>query len=173
MSGPDHGYRLSDDERDDALNLLRTALSEGRLDLEEHESRSNTALHAVTTADLAPLFADLPPRLHPATLTDPERPSADAAPAEPAARAPSAPTAPSGDERGGPRPTALLIWGGLLFAMWGMPAIASGNVYAIVGWLAFFALVMVPGLAVATTRGVRARKQRRGLGGDRGEIEGG
>ncbi|WP_017598037.1 hypothetical protein [Nocardiopsis lucentensis] len=54
-----------------------------------------------------------------------------------------------------------------------MPAIASGNVYAIVGWLAFFALVMVPGLSVATTRGVRARKQRRGLGGDRGEIEGG
>ncbi|MFI6576948.1 DUF1707 domain-containing protein [Nocardiopsis sp. NPDC050513] len=170
MTGPDHGYRLSDDERDEALERLRTALSEGRLDFDEHESRSTTALNAVTTADLAPLFDDLPPRLRPTTLTHPETPPADLAPAEPAAQAPAVPAADDGRE--GNRATGPLIWGGFLFVLWGLPAIISGNQYAIIGWLAFFALVVVPGVAVATTREIRARRTRRELGGGRGQIEG-
>ncbi|OLT29000.1 hypothetical protein BJF83_12785 [Nocardiopsis sp. CNR-923] len=170
MTGPDHGYRLSDDERDEALERLRTALSEGRLGLDEHESRSTAALNAVTNADLAQLFDDLPPRLRPTTLTHPEEPPADLVPAEPQPKVAAAAKDGSGGRAG--RVAGPPIWGAFLFVMWGLPAIISGNQVAIITWLSFFALVVVPGLAVATTLELRARRTRRELGGGRDQIEG-
>ncbi|MER6626407.1 DUF1707 domain-containing protein, partial [Streptomyces sp. NPDC000931] len=79
---PGRSYRLSDTERDEALGKLRTAFEEGRLDTEEHDQRSDAALRAVNSADLVPLFDDLPTRLAPSAVAVPE-PAAPASPAVP------------------------------------------------------------------------------------------
>ncbi|WP_159941762.1 MULTISPECIES: DUF1707 domain-containing protein [unclassified Nocardiopsis] len=148
------GYRLSDDERDQALARLRRALEEGRLDFEEHEARSNAALRAVTDQDLVPLFEDLPPE------------SSGAAPV------PAPEATPEGSPESehlkhhrqhrhrAPHPGALLGWGGFLFFVWGVPAIMSGSATAIAVFLGFFLLLVGPGLIAALTRG-------RGEGGPR------
>ena len=64
MSGyasPDHPeQRLSDAEREQAVGHLAAAQSEGRLTAADYAERSVAARHAVTWADLVPLFADLP-----------------------------------------------------------------------------------------------------------------
>lgn len=64
MSGyasPDHPeQRLSDRERDEAVGRLSAAQAEGRLTPDEYGERAAAARRAVTWADLAPLFADLP-----------------------------------------------------------------------------------------------------------------
>ncbi|MGA5894731.1 DUF1707 SHOCT-like domain-containing protein [Streptomyces venetus] len=52
--------RVSDRERDAALEVLAAALAEGRLDASEHEVRSRSALRARTADELAALTADLP-----------------------------------------------------------------------------------------------------------------
>ncbi|MEU1849472.1 DUF1707 domain-containing protein [Streptomyces sp. NPDC019990] len=52
--------RVSDRERDAALEVLAAALAEGRLEASEHESRSRSALRARTAVELASLTADLP-----------------------------------------------------------------------------------------------------------------
>ncbi|WP_448628283.1 DUF1707 SHOCT-like domain-containing protein [Geodermatophilus sp. URMC 64] len=54
------GMRISDRDRAAAAERLRLALGEGRLDLVEYDDRLARAFAAVTYADLAPLFADLP-----------------------------------------------------------------------------------------------------------------
>src|SRR5699024_1314194 len=47
MTRPEHPlrYMISDEERDEARRGLVTALEEGRLSLDEHETRSEEALH--------------------------------------------------------------------------------------------------------------------------------
>ena len=52
--------RVSDAERQVAAERLRVAMSEGRLDLTEYDSRLGRAYAAVTYADLDQLFTDLP-----------------------------------------------------------------------------------------------------------------
>jgi hypothetical protein len=52
--------RASDSDRQDAVERLRVAHDEGRLKLLEYDSRVAAAYEAVTYADLAALFADLP-----------------------------------------------------------------------------------------------------------------
>jgi hypothetical protein len=52
--------RLSDAEREEAVSHLASAHAEGRLTPTEFADRSSSARAAVTRADLAPLFADLP-----------------------------------------------------------------------------------------------------------------
>ena len=52
--------RVSDAERQIAAERLRVAMSEGRLDLTEYDSRLGRAYAAVTYADLDQLFTDLP-----------------------------------------------------------------------------------------------------------------
>jgi hypothetical protein len=54
------GVRLSDAERDAAAARLGEHGAVGRLTLEELAERVGAAMAAVTDADLAPLFADLP-----------------------------------------------------------------------------------------------------------------
>ncbi|MFE6224835.1 DUF1707 domain-containing protein [Streptomyces sp. NPDC057854] len=52
--------RVSDRERDAAVDILAAALAEGRLLPHEHAARVEAALRAHTAGELAPLTADLP-----------------------------------------------------------------------------------------------------------------
>jgi hypothetical protein len=52
--------RASDEERDDAAEILRDAYTAGRLDAEEFAERSLTAYAARTRGELDDLTADLP-----------------------------------------------------------------------------------------------------------------
>ena len=76
--------RISDADRDAAIDMLRAHYGEGRLDDSEFTERMTAALNARTAADLTPLFADLPdPR--PADASTPSYqllPSANRLPAE-------------------------------------------------------------------------------------------
>ncbi len=58
--GTGAGLRLSDTERDEAVARLAEHAAVGRLTLEELTERVGAAMSAVTGADLAPIFADLP-----------------------------------------------------------------------------------------------------------------
>lgn len=53
-------YRLSDAERDEAIEHLREHLVLGRLTLEEFSDRVEAALHARVRSDLEPVRAELP-----------------------------------------------------------------------------------------------------------------
>jgi uncharacterized protein DUF1707 len=53
--------RASDDDRQQVVDRLRTALEEGRLKMEEFTDRVGLAYQAVTYGDLAKLHGDLPP----------------------------------------------------------------------------------------------------------------
>jgi len=57
---PDGAVRASDAERERVVDLLRGASAEGRLTIEELETRTAQALAARTRAELEPLTADLP-----------------------------------------------------------------------------------------------------------------
>jgi hypothetical protein len=52
--------RASDEEREQIAHILRTAMTEGRLTLEEGEERLAAAYAATFREDLTPLTADLP-----------------------------------------------------------------------------------------------------------------
>jgi hypothetical protein len=60
VSWHDPDLRVSQEEREEVVELLRTQAGEGRLDLEELEERVEAALSARTRGDLDPLLADLP-----------------------------------------------------------------------------------------------------------------
>jgi uncharacterized membrane protein len=52
--------RIGDAERDNAAELLREHMAQGRLTAEEFDERIDAALKARVTSDLDPLFRDLP-----------------------------------------------------------------------------------------------------------------
>lgn len=172
---PDHRYRLSDTERDEALGNLRVAFEEGRLDGEEHGRRTDAALRSVSNADLVPLFEDLPRRLAPSAVTSPE--PVGPAPAVPGTEgAQAAENRPDPDELdrrerhrreatrdSGRRPSVngLIFLGGFFFVLWGIPAIAYGSTGALIGWAIFMVVFMVPAVTVATVRGLRRREDER------------
>jgi hypothetical protein len=52
--------RISDDERHQVAEILRTAAGDGRIDLDELDERLEAAYAARTYADLVPITADLP-----------------------------------------------------------------------------------------------------------------
>lgn len=59
--GPNNdAFRLSDAERNDAINQLARAVGEGRLTIEEFEDRSDDVMNAETRRDLVPVFVDIP-----------------------------------------------------------------------------------------------------------------
>ena len=64
--------RASDAEREQVAHLLRTAMGEGRLTLDEGEERLAAAYRAVYRDDFAPLTADLPGDTRPAPAGPPE-----------------------------------------------------------------------------------------------------
>ncbi len=63
---PAAGIRVSDAERDAAVERLSAATGDGRLTLEEFSQRMERATAARTRADLEPLTADLPAAAAPA-----------------------------------------------------------------------------------------------------------
>ena len=65
--------RLSDAERDEALEVLSEHVRTGRLDIDEFGNRSARVAAATTMSDLVPLFEDLP-EPHPSVLKKPQRP---------------------------------------------------------------------------------------------------
>jgi hypothetical protein len=89
--------RLSDAERDAAVADLAEAHSAGRLTAVEYGERVMSARAAVTRADLAPLFSDLPAIAPPAAASGA---STSGPPTPPAPPAP--PTAAAGTERVAP-----------------------------------------------------------------------
>ncbi|WP_086673796.1 DUF1707 SHOCT-like domain-containing protein [Amycolatopsis pretoriensis] len=52
--------RLSDDERQDALDVLEEHVRSGRLDIDEYGTRSAKVTAAKRVSELVPLFDDLP-----------------------------------------------------------------------------------------------------------------
>ncbi|WP_052462713.1 DUF1707 SHOCT-like domain-containing protein [Nigerium massiliense] len=77
--------RISDADRDAAVEMLREHYEAGRLDESEFEDRMATALAARIASDLDPLFADLPePRPQPAASVFPGAPSYQTASSQPA-----------------------------------------------------------------------------------------
>ncbi|MEC3978130.1 DUF1707 SHOCT-like domain-containing protein [Amycolatopsis sp. H20-H5] len=78
--------RLSDDERQDALDVLEEHVRTGRLDIDEYGTRSAKVAAARKVSELAPLFSDLPS----------PRPSALLASASAASIAPQVSRAPAG-----------------------------------------------------------------------------
>ncbi|MFB6987224.1 DUF1707 domain-containing protein [Streptomyces sp. NPDC056178] len=58
---PAGGQRASDADRETVVDRLREAAAEGRIDLDELDTRLGEALVAKTYAELAPLTADLGP----------------------------------------------------------------------------------------------------------------
>lgn len=174
MTRPEHPhrYRISDEERDEALHGLRTALEEGRLSLDEHETRSEEALHAVTNTDLVPLFEDLPPKLQPASVTEkpaPEPQPGTTAPAEPGDKIDKVDTAEAKKTEKAKKPDstvnlgALGGFGGFLLLVWGVPTIVNGSFVPIAIFLGFFCLLVV---GPFTGQLVQNRKQRLQDGGD-------
>src|SRR5690242_1797114 len=59
---PDSRLRVSDAEREPAIERLRQAYAEGRLDRAELDQRLHLAMTARTRADLDAVLADLSPR---------------------------------------------------------------------------------------------------------------
>ncbi|MFI5838136.1 DUF1707 domain-containing protein [Catenuloplanes sp. NPDC051500] len=68
--------RASDAEREQTTEVLRAAMGEGRLALDEGEQRMTAVYTAVYRDELAPLTADLPGQGWPALARTPERRSA-------------------------------------------------------------------------------------------------
>jgi uncharacterized membrane protein len=74
--GASGGLRLSDSDRQQALDVLAEHFAQGRLTRDELDERSDAVWSAKTQGDLSPLFADLPVRA-PST---PPRPRASGRP---------------------------------------------------------------------------------------------
>ncbi|MBZ8176585.1 DUF1707 domain-containing protein [Corynebacterium sp. 3HC-13] len=53
-------YRISDQDRAEAMEALGIAFQEGRLNVEEYDQRCQEVTTAVNSADLAELFIDIP-----------------------------------------------------------------------------------------------------------------
>ena len=66
--------RLSDAERDEAIEVLSEHVRTGRLDVDEFGNRSARVSTAKTAAELLPLFEDLP-EPHPSVLRKAVRPT--------------------------------------------------------------------------------------------------
>lgn len=65
--------RIGTAEREDAMRLLSRQFSEGRLNPDEFSERSAAISAALTRADLAPVFADLPEKPGVPAMGDPTR----------------------------------------------------------------------------------------------------
>jgi hypothetical protein len=69
-TGPGRPVRASHAEREETVRLVHQALGEGRLDLEEAETRAAAAYAAVYRGELPSLLDDLPLPVAPAALVD-------------------------------------------------------------------------------------------------------
>ena len=120
MSTSYGNFRISDTERADAIATLSRALGEGRITMEEFDSRCDAVTRAQFLSDLTPLFDDLP--------TTPTTPAAPAAPV-PALLSPAEPALYSAEEvhaahRQGRRTRAGVFWLGTLGSI-GLTVVAA------------------------------------------------
>lgn len=60
MNTPYGNFRIGDQERMDAMDILGRALGEGRLDMAEFDNRCQAVAEAQTQQDLQPILGDLP-----------------------------------------------------------------------------------------------------------------
>jgi len=74
--------RLSDAERQDALDVLEEHVRSGRLDIDEYGTRSAKVTSAKRVSDLVPLFDDLPSPRPSALLNGASAPRVPVAPSE-------------------------------------------------------------------------------------------
>ena len=142
--------RVSDSERQAAVERLRLAHDEGRLNLDEYDTRLAAAYASVTYGDLDRLFDDLPA---PGTVPVVHRTTAPATGSGAAVALPAAGT-----------PTALkVLW--IIYAsvvainvtVWLLVSLGNGDaIYFWPMWL------LIPGAALATvTAGVNAHRWSR------------
>jgi hypothetical protein len=143
--------RAADVDRQAAVDRLKAAHDEGRLDFAEYDDRIARAYRAVTYGDLDDLFTDLPA---------PVRPAASALPVHPAARPGAVPAARRG------LPTALRV----LWTIWASVVAVNLVVWLLVSlgneapdyfwpmWL----LVPAAVLAAVTSAVMAGRRSRQG-----------
>jgi len=148
--------RVSDNERQAAVDRLRLAHDEGRLDLEEYDRRLAAAYASVTYGDLDRLFLDLP-----ATGTAPVVPRSAAG--VPAPRKAAAVTVPVGGVLAR-QPLALkVLWTvyasvvAINLMVWLLVSLTNGDaVYFWPMWL------LIPGAALGTvTAAIDAHRRGR------------
>ena len=126
--------RIGDAERDRAIDLLRDHMAAGRLNAEEFDERLGVALSAKTSADLDPLFTDLPGAGPGQGLTKPSpAPSAGPRRDRPVPTGPAEPTLPPRERHAGVAALAGVLWPITILA------ITFGF-----GWEHFWWLVFVP-----------------------------
>lgn len=135
----DHGkLRISNADRDKAIQQLQAALDEGRIDLAEFDERAKTAYEAKTNAELDLIFEDLPGgRPKSGELSVPER-------------------AAEGAVENGPEPErrnwidelpalkGLVVVGGICTLIWLATSVSSGE------FRDFWPIWPIMGLAIAT-----------------------
>ena len=140
--------RVSDGERQAAVDRLRLAHDEGRLDLEEYDRRLAAAYVSVTYGDLDRLFADLP-----AAGTPPHVP-----PGLPARRGAGTVDTRTLGEMHVALKVLWIIWGavvGINLTVWILVGLGSGDLpYFWPMWLA------VPGVALFVTTAATLAAQR-------------
>jgi hypothetical protein len=142
--------RVSDRERQAAVDRLRAALDEGRLDLLEYDRRLLLAYQAVTYGDLDQLFVDLPVTALARTAPSEPRQAVEAA----AARLLSRPV---------PVPNLPLILK-ILWINWVVVVVINLTVWLAVPEADYFwpAWMAVPGvLLLGASAGVNAVRNRR------------
>lgn len=136
--------RISNADRDQAMERLQEALNEGRIDLGEFDERTKSALEAKTNAELDLIFDDLPRN----RAEDKSVNTIDLTPEERADREAAARQRVEcdGDGSFGSLPALrALIWvGGITTAIWLVSFIAGGNS----GY--FWPIWPILGLAIAT-----------------------
>jgi uncharacterized protein DUF1707 len=155
----DADIRISNAERDEAVETLGVHLSTGRLELSEFEERSGLAAAARTRGELEALFTDLP-------APHPDLSSATA-PAQLIQRAGQLVTNPAGARRSEkvlvetPKSKALEAVAGVTFLL-GIPTAILLTVFASAWWvfIPVVAVVMVVG-GMADTEKKRATEARR------------
>jgi hypothetical protein len=141
----DHGkLRISNADRDKAIQQLQAALDEGRIDLAEFDERTKTAYEAKTNAELDLIFDDLPGG----------RPKV--AEVVPAADSPAAPARRAGLLRRLPALRGLITVGLMCTGIWFATWIGTGEVPY------FWPIWPILGLGIATVMQV----VNGGVGGD-------
>nr|WP_277606103.1 DUF1707 domain-containing protein [Glycomyces sp. L485] len=131
--------RISNDDRDRAVEQLQQALDEGRIELGEFDERAKAAYEAKTNAELDLIFDDLPfdrsddKSVHTIDLTPEERAEREAAIQERVHGGHGPPSALR----------ALIFVGCITTAIWAISSVASGEL------LYFWPIWPIIGLAVA------------------------
>jgi Domain of unknown function (DUF1707) len=152
--------RASDRDRQHVVDRLRGAVGDGRLQMDEYMQRMELAYSAVTYADLAPLYADLPA---PGSIPEPETA------AVPAAAGPRA-LAGWGCFVAGLPPVLRVLWAIWLTAVsinvvvWALVSGTTGHViYPWPLWVAgpYGAALLAVSAAVSLIRGSRPGTARR------------